>query len=486
MANPPTLVMAGLRLMLLSHMQCRFNSTLVNVQLVRLNHVRCFSPALQVGFAEVKVVTFASPESSNMLQFEYVQMRAHVVEPGHGPVAGVSLVRFHGHRIGQVADSLSCEFGSNPELHISTAANASSTSANDVSCMTPHVKSPRELYVRLVSHSAFLARATLRPNPHALVHAFSPRHGPSTGGTAVTVDGAAFAETNRWTCLFGTARVPARVLSEEKLECRSPPPSHDGSIVVLSVAGARASPVAGDMMFTYVRVFHVHRVHPSRGPVLGGTAITVSVHGLSSASALPQAQCVFDAPLGRVPASFQTSAQVTCISPIGAAGGAGIIVTSALFPHTDLSSRVTFYYVDIRVSRATPLSGPVSGQTRVTLYGKNLALAQNSTIVCMFDGVESRASAMMLSQVTCTSPSIRRSRSVELSLESRGHGRIRLSHAPIHYYYYSEPMLKVFSSTVPLPVHGGSTVTILFGMQLAWPLRNRTVTYPSVLQRMHA
>ena len=56
----------------------------------------------------------------------------------------------------------------------------------------------------------------------------APAHGAVAGGTRVLVRGVNFVASPGAACLFGDARVPAAVLDNETVACRTPPGDEGG------------------------------------------------------------------------------------------------------------------------------------------------------------------------------------------------------------------------------------------------------------------
>jgi formylglycine-generating enzyme required for sulfatase activity len=112
-------------------------------------------------------------------------------------------------------------------------------------------------------------------------------------------------------------------------------------------------------------------VSPTHGSVLGGTVITLTGSGLSSATAVR---------VGGVLCSnlqILSSTQIRATTPAGAAGQAAIEVTAA---SGTAISPTAFNYVVQSVSSISPSSGGFSGGTPITITGQFLAGTTSVTV----------------------------------------------------------------------------------------------------------
>lgn len=129
---------------------------------------------------------------------------------------------------------------------------------------------------------------------------FSPRTGPDTGGTAITIYGTGFSRSSAYTCTFGngTARgdpgvktveptvTPAVFVSSTQLTCIAPPVKDSSQIgitapVVISVdLGDGFIPIGtttdDSAQFTFMPGVQLRVLDPNHGPVTGGTVVDMS------------------------------------------------------------------------------------------------------------------------------------------------------------------------------------------------------------------
>ncbi|GKQ36613.1 hypothetical protein ALMP_31530 [Streptomyces sp. A012304] len=130
---------------------------------------------------------------------------------------------------------------------------------------------------------------------------------------------------------------------------------------------------------------------PTQGSVSGGTTVTLTGTNLSGATAVS---------FGGTPASFTvTSAtQITAVSPAHAAGGVPVTVTTS----GGTSNALTFTYVAApAVTDLSPVQGPSSGGTTVTLTGT----AFTGATAVRFGGVPATSfTVISATQITAVTP----------------------------------------------------------------------------------
>ncbi|HEV2968811.1 MAG TPA: IPT/TIG domain-containing protein [Pirellulales bacterium] len=190
--------------------------------------------------------------------------------------------------------------------------------------------------------------------------------GPVKGGTLVTLTGASLA--NATAVDFGAN--PGTIFSDTngQIVVLSPEATADaaGTVGVTVMTQHGTSP-SGQFAFTYVLPPAVTGISQSSGPAAGGTLVTISGANLSGATAVD---------FGGTPAtSFirDGDGQIRAFSPAGA--GSTVDVTVVTVGGTSATSSVDqFTYVAApHVSAISPVAGPTSGGTQVTITGTDLA-----------------------------------------------------------------------------------------------------------------
>ena len=147
----------------------------------------------------------------------------------------------------------------------------------------------------------------------------SPRAGPTSGGTLVTITGHHLYKSDVGAqCVFGGALVEAVEAGDGFVRCVAPPHGSAAS-VELEVSLNRFDFTDQGARFAYEAPLHVLAVEPSWGPILGGTLVRViggrfregaDADGADGASLL---RCRFGD--DEVPARWHSPSELSCVAP---------------------------------------------------------------------------------------------------------------------------------------------------------------------------
>jgi IPT/TIG domain len=131
------------------------------------------------------------------------------------------------------------------------------------------------------SPSATRTRPARQRQVTVVVSAVSPKSGPESGGTTVTVSGQGFTGATQ-VDFAGVSAPSISVVSDSKITATSPPGAGTVNVTVVTPNGASATNPAD--RFTYIApVPTVTGVSPGSGPESGGTTVTISGSGFSDA-----------------------------------------------------------------------------------------------------------------------------------------------------------------------------------------------------------
>lgn len=188
--------------------------------------------------------------------------------------------------------------------------------------------------------------------------------GPAGGGTTVTVTG-----TNLWGLTavdFGSA--PAFFYSATATSVVAVAPAGTGTVDVTVTGPGGTSATSPADQFTYAPALPaVASLSPARGPVSGGTVVTITGSNLGFATAVH-----FGTAAALVTADSATS--LTVRSPAGSGTVDVTVTTPAGTSATSTADR--FVYGTTAgapvLTRISPASGPTTGRTLVRVTGKNL------------------------------------------------------------------------------------------------------------------
>ncbi|ROT66373.1 hypothetical protein C7M84_015602 [Penaeus vannamei] len=283
--------------------------------------------------------------------------------------------------------------------------------------------------------------ARLAQCPTARIDVIQPLAGPLEGGTLVTIEGSNLGlreEDVRDNVFIGD--VPCRVHEYHvsvKITCvTGPAPTQGGSggssqdlqfpVSVTTPAGTTKSTVK----FTYTNV-SVTGVWPTKGPVSGGTVLSVSGRflnvGSNVSATLDDLPCVVNKTQSSSHRLVCVTSRMSPSSSEGGKEGAGLPRTARrLVVQVDSAVRVLAepftYTPDPRVFELKPLRSPWSGGRLMTVHGRNLDAIQAPRItVLLHDRILNSSACRVLSpgQMECPSPHVNRQVLMALMRERR-------------------------------------------------------------------
>ena len=267
-----------------------------------------------------------------------------------------------------------------------------------------------------------------------------PAVGPVSGGTTVTISGTGLA--NATAVKFGTVAATIVSNSDTQLVVTSPA-GIVGTVDVTVVTAGGTSGVTGADQFTYAAAPTVTGLSPASGPATGGSTVTIAGTGLANATAV-----MFGGKLATIVSSSATQLVVT--APAGVAGKVDVTVMTA-----GGTSAITvadqFTYLPA-VTGVSPVAGPLSGGTAVTITGVGFT---GATAV-YFGGVVGTSLVVKSdTQITVTSPA--GTGAVDVRVVT-GVGTSAIT-AVDQFSYVGVPVVGGISPSAG-PITGGTTVTI--------------------------
>ncbi|WAP57756.1 IPT/TIG domain-containing protein [Streptomyces sp. S465] len=269
----------------------------------------------------------------------------------------------------------------------------------------------------------------------------SPAQGPASGGTTVTLTGGNLLGATA--VRFGAVSASSfTVVSATQITAVAPPGSGTVQVTVVTPGGT-----SNGVAFTYVTapVPVLSAVSPGQGPVGGGNSVTLTGSGLTGVTAVT---------FGSVPASSFTAVSATQINAVAPPGTAGPVQITVTGPG-GTSNGVTYFYVGVpSLTGASPVQGPTSGGTTVTLTGTHLL---GATAVRF--GAVSASSFTVVSDTQITAVAPPGSGTVQITVVTPGG-----TSNGVPYAYVAVPVLTGLSPTGG-PLTAGTTVT-LFGSGL--------------------
>ena len=280
----------------------------------------------------------------------------------------------------------------------------------------------------------------------------TPARGLARGGTRVTLTGSGFLEGVLGPTLVTFDGAPAtavQVLDEHTLLCTAPQHAVGLVDVALSNSSGAAELAAG---FLYDPEIDVRGVDPESGSALGGTRVRITGSAFAVSAALPE---VFFGAARAGAVSRLGDTLLECTTPAGPSGTAVDVRVSGGNGADTLAGGFR-YFPAPRVTAVSPVSGPESGGTLVTLTGLNFSMNEAGENRVKFGSLPA-SGVVTVSDTTirCFAPEGAGGTSVDV-LVANGNGTGLRAQG---FRYHRPPDL---SSLVPElgPRSGGSLVTL--------------------------
>ncbi|MBT0770667.1 IPT/TIG domain-containing protein [Kineosporia sp. J2-2] len=401
--------------------------------------ITAVAPAGPAGVADVRVTTVGGT-SAVVPADRYTYQAVPVVtglSPDHGPVAGGTLVAVTGSGF---SGATSVTFGGVPASGVIAVSN----DGQIVATAPAHVEGVVDVVVTAPGgvSSGFAFRYVGAPT----VTGTTPVNGPVVGGTTVVVTGTGFTTVTGPTAVQFGGNNAASYTVDSDTRITAVTPAHAAGPVGVTVTtgdGGTSAVTASDT-FTYIGVPGVTAISPGSGPTAGGTVVTITGTGLSTATSVR---------FGGVSAGFTVNSdtQVTATAPAGAAGLADVTVTT-VGGTSATSAAGRFRYVGTpTVSGIAPAAGPVAGGTQVVITGGQFHGVTGVT----FGGSAATFTVDSPTQVTASAPA-HAAGAVDVRVATADGG---ISAAGTVFTYVADPVVTGLAPTSG-PVAGGTTVVI--------------------------
>jgi hypothetical protein len=374
------------------------------------------------GTVQVTVITTAG--TSNGVSYTYAGVPSvSGVSPNQGPTSGANTVTLTG---ANLTGATAVTFGA------TAAASFTVNSSTQFTAVAPAGAGTVQVTATTPSGTSNGVSYTYIPAP--ALTSVGPSSGPAAGGTTVTLTGTNLTGANAVT--FG-ANAATSFTVNSSTQITAVAPAGAGTVQVTATTPGGTS---NGVSYTYVAVPALTSVSPSSGPAAGGTTVTLTGTGLSTATAVR---------FGTTAVSFTvvSATQITATAP----PGAGTVQVTATTPG-GTSNGVPYTYAAVpSLSGVGPNQGPTSGSNTVTLTGANLTGATSVTF-----GATAATSFTIVSATQITAvvpPGI--AGAVNVTVATAG-GTSTLASS---YFYLSVPALTgVAPGSGPLA--GGNTVTV--------------------------
>ena len=383
------------------------------------SHVQCVVPAFAAvdesgggGLVTVKLTDNGREFTTSGVRFAYdrpVVVRS--ISPALGSEDGGTLTTVRGSHFMPYA-TLSCQFGAAPP------SKATWLNSDAVRCVAPPNHADERVNVSVTNNLRDFSTSPqgavgFAYHKTVFVADVTPRAGPLTGGTRVTVVGANFVSDadsagGAAVCKFGDTAasvVSATVVYETLLECTAPAQPFGSARAVdvrVSLNNVDFSAAGG---FVYFATPLITDVAPSSGALRGGTVVELTGANLAPVSAAHHVMCRFGADHTVLAERGGSSSTVLCAAPdLGLTAAAAVSVEVSTNSGVDFTSLGLAYTYDELpdVRAAHPATAVDVGGTPITLVGGGFLATPH--LACRFGDVLVPARLSSADAITCRAP----------------------------------------------------------------------------------
>jgi hypothetical protein len=308
------------------------------------------------------------------------------VEPNGGPAAGGTSVRITGTDFNEVS---AVQFGSTDAASFTVNSSTSITAISPPGTGTPNVTVTNP---RGTSPASPLNRFSYAP----VVTGVSPASGPSSGGTSVAIIGTNLEEATAVN--FGSANATSFTVNSAT-SITAVAPSGVGTVDVTAISPGGTSLTSPGDLFSYLASPTVTKLKPTKGPVTGGTSVTITGTNFTGATAVKFGSTNASS-FGVKTVKGVTS--ITTVSPAEAAGTVDVTVTTPAGTSA-ISSADRFGFLPT-VSGLSPNSGSQVGGTSVTITGTGFVLGTTATKVNFGQAAAESVDCTSTTECTVVSP----------------------------------------------------------------------------------
>ncbi|XP_029471016.1 plexin-A4 isoform X1 [Rhinatrema bivittatum] len=315
----------------------------------------------------------------------------------------------------------------------------------------------------------------------------TPVTGPREGGTKVTIRGEnlglEFSEIRDYVKVAEVKCIPLveEYIPAEQIVCEMGEAqySQHAGYVQVCVGDCRPEFKAKSSQFYYFVAITLSHLMPARGPVSGGTQVTITGTSLNAGS---DVKVMF----GRQPCLFhKRSAKEIICNTSASAKGIESVKVSVQVDKARIPQELQFGYVeDPTILRIEPEWSIVSGNTPISVWGTHLDIIQNPWIRAKHNGVENINICEVLNstEMTCQAPALALGPHHQPDITERPEEfgfilddvQSLLILNKTNFTYYPDPTFELFSPTGILELKPGTPI-ILKGKNLIPPVAGGNV-----------
>jgi hypothetical protein len=414
------------------------------------SQITAVAPAEAAGTVHITLTNpYGTSSTSSADQFTYADAAAPTVtgiSVSSGPMAGGTSVvltgtSFTGAYQVYFGSTLATSFTVNSATQITVTAPAQAAGVQDITVVTPYGVSATSLADQYTYLTAAPAVAGLSTNS-----------GTTAGGTSVTISGSNLTGATR--VYFGTVLAPSFTVNSDSSITVTSPVQATGTcdVVVVTPWGTSSTSSADQFAYTAASGLPVvSGLSASSGPTGGGTVVTISGSGFSSAQ-----QVLFGT---QNAAAFvvTSDSSITATAPPEVAGSVDVrVVAASGYSATGSADHFTFQNTAPAITAVSPASGPTTGGTVVQITGSNFF---GATAVSFGSTAASSWVLNSPSWITATAPA-GSAGTVDIQVTTAGGTS---SSVTADHFLYVTPPAPTLVDVGPRsgPMAGGTTVTLV-------------------------
>lgn len=345
-------------------LRCFFDDAIMPAIWISTSIVTCASPLHAPGIVTVKVgfENLISEYSSAVFTFKPALLIPRIF-PSSGASKGGSVVTMYGANL-SLETELHCDFEG---FHVPAVV----VNQSAAQCVTP-VHEPGMSNFSILVREEVVATFEFKFIDLPRVFSVIPSRGPVNGGTRVRMLGMKL--NNNAQCCFGNSVTPAiTFVSSEEVVCKSPPAREANDMRVLVSMCTQDTPATDGPVYHYVRAPLVTGLHPTYGPDLGGTIVTVTGDYFE---ATLESWCLFGDLASR--ANVLSTSLLTCLSPARKTAASRRVPVSivddyhpldAMLPEDKSTLHAYTYQQSAVVTSIHPVQAPTNGGTTIWISG---------------------------------------------------------------------------------------------------------------------
>ncbi|MBI4859014.1 MAG: IPT/TIG domain-containing protein, partial [Candidatus Riflebacteria bacterium] len=348
------------------------------------------------GTTDVIVRSSTNGTATAVRAFRYVPPPPQVtsINPDNGPQGGGTAVRIAGDHF---EGNVTVKFGTSP-------ATVTAATVTQIDCVTgPYAGTgPVDVEITSPTHGTTIAALAYTYNPQLTLTGVTPNEGPATGGTVIVIAGANLIGVTQVKIGESVCTGVSVNATYTRLTCmttQSTSGAGPKTVTVISPTHGTATLVNG---FTYNAAPAVSSVSPNKGPMSGGTSITISGSGFGGTLDVRIGDVFATAGICTDVSVNPGRTQITCKTPPSATSGVKhVFVASTTNGQGTLSNGFTYNSPPTINVPLVPDNGPIAGGTSVTINGTGFGGAVGVT----FAGIPAtNVSVTNESLITCQTP----------------------------------------------------------------------------------